>query len=280
MIDTKLMMDGNWQGQLATLFEDLVYVGVLVVVWLVAGIVIRWAIGRWFRALLTRAQLGTGRSDREKKQRARTLTGVIRTTVMVTLGVVLIGHGLSTLGVQIMPLIAGAGIAGLAIGFGAQSLVKDVITGLFILIEDQLGIGDVVKIGLITGKVEDFNLRRTVLRDLEGVMHVIPNSQILMVSNFTKGWSGLNLLIGVSHESDLNKAEAVLEKEFEKMMKDPELAALLVDKPELKGVEELSPTAVKLQVSVRTREGEQWRLRREMLLRIKQAFDKAKIKMG
>lgn len=269
-----------YKGLLISLMENLVLLVSLLTIWMVANVLIKWLANRWLKPVLLRAQIGSGRNERERTQRAKTVLGVVRATVLVILGALLLVQGLAKLGLQVGPLIAGAGIAGLAIGFGAQSLVKDVITGLFILIEDQFGIGDVVKIGVITGKVEDFNLRRTVLRDLEGAMHHIPNSQILTVSNLTKGWSGLNLLVSVGQEADLNKAVKVLEKEFSRMKADAELGPLLVSVPEVKGVEELSASGVKLQISARTVEGEQWKVRRAVLLRIKQAFDRAEITMG
>jgi small-conductance mechanosensitive channel len=155
----------------------------VIAVWVVASGLINSLGVKWLKLFLIHAQKAGHQSPKEKHRRADTITLVVRATVMIVLTVTLGMIGLSALGFDIGPLIAGAGIAGLAISFGSQNLVRDFITGLFILIENQFDLGDQVKIGGVSGVVEQFNLRHTVLRDADGTRHYIPNSTISVLSN-------------------------------------------------------------------------------------------------
>jgi small conductance mechanosensitive channel len=137
----------------------------------------------------------------EIQKRTRTLSRVLRKTVGILVGIMIVFTILDEIGINIGPALAGLGVVGIAVGFGAQSLVKDVINGLFILMENQFGIGDVVKVGDIKGLVEEVNLRRTILRDIDGAVHYIPNGEIVIASNYTREYSRVNLNITVSYES-------------------------------------------------------------------------------
>ena len=148
--------------------------------------------------------------DVEVQKRGKTLSNVIRNTVGILIIVLVFITILPEVGVNIGPFLAGLGIFGLAIGFGAQSLVKDIINGLFILTENQYGIGDVVKVAGIAGLVEEINLRRTILRDLDGIVHYIPNGEINIASNFTKGYSRVNMNISVAYGEDLDRVIDVI----------------------------------------------------------------------
>jgi small conductance mechanosensitive channel len=254
----------------------------------VLGLALGWVIGtalinslgvHYLKVFLIKAQDQVDRSKKEKEQRAKTITTVARTTAI--LGLTVIGGmiGMSALGFDIGPLIAGAGIAGLAIGFGAQSLVKDFINGLFILLEDQFGIGDVINVGDISGTVQEFNLRRTVLRDIDGIEHHIPNSEISILSNMTKDWSRLVVPIGISYEADLDKAIKVLEQVSKRFSKEKNFKDIFIEEPQVQAVNELADSAVVLRVLAKVQEGQQWGAKRQLLYRIKKAFDKAGIEI-
>ena len=175
------------------------------------------------------------------------------------------------LGINVTPILTGAGIVGIAVGFGAQDIVKNIFHGIFILMEDQYSEGDVVTIANITGTVENFDLRRTIIRDLDGVQHHVPNGEITVASNKTKGWSGINLDIGVAYNTNLSQLKRIveqvgkeLEQEHEEVTKAPELA----------GVEEFADSAIVVKVLGKTKPGAQWSMSRELRKRLKEAFDK------
>jgi small-conductance mechanosensitive channel len=215
----------------------------------------------------------------EEAQRARTLARVIRSTALV---IIVTAAGLMILvelGLDITPLIAGAGIAGVALGLGAQSLISDVIGGFFILMEDQFAVGDAIQVGDIGGGVEKMTLRATFLRDLEGTLHVIPNGEIRIVSNRTKGWSRVVVNVGVAYEEDIGRVVAALEKIGRDFNQDEEFAPLLLEEPTVTGVEALGDWTVTVRIMVKTRPGRQWEVARELRRRIKESFEREGIEM-
>src|SRR4030043_525458 len=155
---------------------------------------------------------------------------------------------LSEVGIYIAPVLAGVGIIGLAIGFGAQSLVKDIISGLFILIENQYRKGDVVKIADVSGLVEDINLRRTVLRDLDGIVHVVPNGEIRVASNLTKEWSRVNLNISVAYGEDLDRVITVINRVGQELTNDPQWAPLIIKAPQVLRVDKLGDSGIEIKI--------------------------------
>jgi len=181
---------------------------------------------------------------------------------------------LSELGMNIAPLLAGAGIMGLAVGFGAQSLVKDVISGLFLLLEDQYRRGDVVRIAGIAGLVEQVNLRRTVLRDLDGVQHHVPNGEITTASNMTKEYSRVNLNIGVAYDTNLDHAIKVLNEVGRSMVEDEKWTKLIIKPPEVLRVDNFGDSAIEIKMLAETKPLKQWDVMGELRLRIKRAFDR------
>jgi small conductance mechanosensitive channel len=186
--------------------------------------------------------------------------------------VLLIG---SELGFNILPVLASAGIAGLAIGFGAQSLVKDVISGFFILFEDQYGVGDVVRIGDFTGAVERMSLRATVLRNLEGQVHVVPNGNIQNVTVMTKEWARAVLDVTVRHEEEIGKVFEVLQRVGMRLAQDwPDR---VLEKPSILGVEKLDDTGMMVRCVVKTPPFKQADVLREWRRRVKDEFDRAGI---
>jgi small conductance mechanosensitive channel len=180
---------------------------------------------------------------------------------------------------DIGPLLASVGVLGLAISFGAQSLVKDVISGTFMLLEGQFGIGDVVRVTDVSGQVEKITLRTTVLRDSQGVVHIIPNGEITRVSNLTKTWSRAVLDVGVAYKEDVDRVIAVLDELGREFHADPEWGALLVEEPLVLGVEDLGDSAVVIRVSARTLPEKQWDVAREWRRRIKKRFDRENIEI-
>lgn len=176
--------------------------------------------------------------------------------------------------IDIGPILAGAGILGLAISFGAQSLVKDVISGFFILFENQFAIGDVIEVAGKSGLVEKMSLRVVVLRDSEGVMHVVPNSEIKVVSNKTRGWSRAVVDVGIAYDEDIDRALAVVRDEAAQLATDRTWSLQLDGVPEVLGVESLGDSSVVIRTVIRTQPGSQWNVAREFRRRIKNRFDR------
>jgi small-conductance mechanosensitive channel len=217
------------------------------------------------------------KSEREK--RAETLVHIIRNTIKIFIYIVAMFMILRELGVDIAPLLAGVGIAGLAIGFGAQTLVKDFITGFFILMENQYRVGDVVKIGDHAGLVEKIQLRTTVLRDLEGIVHIIPNGEVQSVRNMTYEWSRVVLDIGVAYKEDVDKVMGVLKDVGKKMRQEEPYRQFMLEDPQILGVDDFGDSAVTIKMLAKTCPLKQWDVGRELKRRIKYAFDKEGIEI-
>ena len=210
---------------------------------------------------------------RLREQRAQTLASLLGNVALVAIVIVVALTVLDILLDNIGPILASFGIIGLAISFGAQSLVKDVISGTFMLMEGQFGIGDVVRVSDVSGAVEKITLRTTVLRDVEGVVHIIPNGEITRVSNLTKAWSRAVLNIGVAYREDVDRVMDVLRDLVREFHADPEWGALLLEEPQVPGVESLGDSAVVIRVSAKTLPLKQWDVARELRRRIKKRFD-------
>ncbi len=217
---------------------------------------------------------------RMREQRARTVASLLNNIAAV---VIITGAALSVLstalGIKIAPLLAGVGVLGLAVSFGAQSLVKDVINGIFILMEGQFGIGDVIRVGETAGMVEKITLRTTTLRDLEGVVHIIPNGEINRVSNLTKTFSRAVLDIRVAYREDVDRVIGVLRDIGARLHADPEWRPLLIEEPEVLGIQMFSESAVIIRVVVKTLPLKQWDVARELRRRIKKRFDEERIEI-
>jgi small conductance mechanosensitive channel len=236
---------------------------------------------RSVRVLATRLEslIAGAAPSEEEAQRARTLARVIRSTALVTIVIVTGLMILLELGLDVTPLIAGAGVAGVALGLGAQSLISDVIGGFFILMEDQFAVGDAIQVGSIGGGVEKMTLRATFLRDLEGTLHVVPNGEMRIVSNRTKGWSRAVLNLGVAYEEDIGRAVTALGKIGHDFYQDEEFAPLLLEEPTVTGVEALGDWAMTIRIMVKTKPGKQWDVARELRRRIKESFEREGIEM-
>ena len=186
---------------------------------------------------------------------------------------------LSELGLDIAPLLAGAGIAGLAIGFGAQSLVKDVITGVFILLEDSITVGDVVNVGGHSGVVEGMTVRTVRLRDLSGNVHVVPFGEVQTVLNMTKDFAYALIEAGVAYKEDVDEVIGVLKEIGDEMCEDEEFGPMIMAPLEVMGLDSFGDSSVNIRVRMKTRPIKQWSVRREYHRRMKRVFDERGIEI-
>ena len=235
------------------------------------------AITRVFHMFATRAARRAEEYEgpfSERAKRVNTLAGFLRRAAALFVYVVALIMVLHELGVSIAPILAGAGVAGIAIGFGAQSLIRDLLAGLFILGEDQFRVGDVIKTAGVSGQVERITLRVTQVRDLEGVVHIIPNGEIKVVSNLTKGFSRVSLDVGVGYREDLDRVIKLLEAVAGELAADPEYVKLILEPPVVLGVEALAESQVTIRLLAKTQPLRQWDVARELRKRIKAAFDR------
>jgi small conductance mechanosensitive channel len=215
----------------------------------------------------------------EGEKRARTAASLVRTggaTLVLLIAALMVFR---EFGMDITPLLAGAGVAGLAIGFGAQSLIKDVIAGFFILMEDQYHVGDVIQAAGVSGQVERITLRMTIVRDLNGAVHFIPNGEIKVASNLTKEWSRAVLEVGVSYEEDIDHVFTVLDQIGRSLADDETFGKLVLEPPQVLGVEALADSQVTIRILAKTLPLQQWDVARELRRRIKGAFDREGIQV-
>lgn len=215
----------------------------------------------------------------QPEQRAVTLAGIFKSVSKIVIVLVAGLTILDILGLNTAPLIAGAGVAGLAISFGAQNLIRDFISGFFILLENQYKVGDVIRAAGVSGQVEDMNLRTTVLRDLEGVAHFIPNGEIKVVSNLAKEWSRAVVNVGVAYKEDLDRVVSVLNSVGQELSRDVIFGPSILESPQVLGVESFGDSQVTLRIVTKTRPLKQWETARELRKRIKAAFDREGIEM-
>lgn len=218
-------------------------------------------------------------SELEREKRTKTLQRVSVATVKILIIIVALMVALSEMGLDIGPLLAAAGVAGVAIGFGAQYLIQDIITGFFILIEDQYNVGDIICLNDTCGAVEEVTLRVTKLRDLDGVVHYIPNSEIKVASNMSQHFSRVNINVGVAYESDLDEVIDVINRVGKELTADPEWEEDIREAPQFFRVDEFGDSEILLKVLGEVRPGKQWDVSSELRKRLKDAFDEAGIEI-
>ena len=214
-----------------------------------------------------------------ERKREDTLIRIFNAALKVVVWLVAILTILPEVGINVGPLLAGAGIAGVAIGFGAQYMVRDFIAGLFIILENQYRIGDVVCFDGTCGLVEDIDLRKTVLRDLDGVVHNIPNGEIKKASNLSKDFARVNLNVGVSYDSDLEKVIEVVNRVGKELAEDPNWKEFIIKPPQFLRVEDFADSAIIIKILGETQPLKQWDVTGELRKRIKIAFDKEGIEI-
>ena len=245
---------------------------ILIVALAFGGILVLGVAGS--RAIEAVVARGAGdQPEEEVHKRADTLSRVLITAGQVFIIFVAVFIVLSELNVDIAPVLAGAGVVGIAIGFGAQSLVKDLVAGFFVVMENQYRVGDVVTIAGVSGLVEEINLRRTVLRDLDGTVHVVPNGEVRVASNLSKQWARVNLNISVSYGTDLDHAIAVINRVCAQMAAEPEWAPRIIKAPQVLRVDKLGDSGIDLKVLGDTRPLAQWDVMGEIRKRVKKACD-------
>lgn len=215
----------------------------------------------------------------ELEKRGETIGGILRRTIKTAIWIVAMVMTLKEFSFDIAPILAGAGIVGLAVGFGAQNLVRDVITGLFMLLENQISVNDVAVINGTGGLVVEINLRTTVLRGLDGTMHVFPNGAITTLSNMTRGYSYYVFDVGVAYKEDTDRVVAVLTEVAEELRQSEQFGPSILEPLDVLGVDHFADSAVVIKVRLKTLPVKQWEVGREMNRRIKKRFDAEKIEI-
>jgi len=223
---------------------------------------------------------GKGRRAREEvAKRVHTLSDILTPVVGVFIAIVAVFMILSEVGVNIAPLLASAGVVGIALGFGAQSLIRDYLSGLFIILEDQYRKGDWVSIAGVNGMVEDASLRRTVLRDFDGTVHTIPNGEVKVASNYTKDWSRVNLNIPVAYGEDLDHVTEVINRVGSQLAEDEYFGPKIIKAPQVLRVDNFGDSGIEIKVLGETKPIMQWEVTGELRKRIKKAFDEEGIEI-
>ncbi|MAT06729.1 MAG: mechanosensitive ion channel protein MscS [Acidimicrobiaceae bacterium] len=255
---------------------------VIVVVALLVNRFVRKAVHRYLRRLnrraIAQAEDDPGKSARStlRMTTASTiLASAASVAIFVIAGLVLLGE----LGISLGPLLAGAGIVGIAVAFGAQNLIRDVLGGLFVLIEDQYGVGDVIDAGRAVGRVEDFTLRVTKVRDLEGTLWFVPNGLIEDVGNLTQVWARAVLDFDVAYDADHDEAGEIIKRAADRIWQERRPNALVLEEPELWGVERLGDSAVSIRLAVKCAPADQWAVARAVRGEVKRDLDAAGIEI-
>jgi small conductance mechanosensitive channel len=250
---------------------------ILIIGW-VALAAVRIALRRMEGVLIARAR-GENEMPGEAIKRAETLAKLVRQAAVIVVWVMMILMILREVGVEIAPILASAGIVGLAVGFGAQNLVRDLITGFFMILENQVRVGDVAIVNGTGGLVEKINLRTIVLRDLSGVVHVFPNGTINTLANVTREWSAYVFTVGVAYKEDTDHVVDVIRRVGRELRQDEELGPFMLEDIEIFGVDAFAESAVEIKGRIKTVPIKQWDVGREFLRRVKKAFDREGIEI-
>src|SRR3990172_1347578 len=259
------LLTSTW-GEIEDRAPDVAFI---IVVLLLAYALFRAIFPRFARSAMMR---GAHPPDEEMAKRADTIIGVVDRTAGI--GVLLIGTItiMREVGVDITAIVTGLGITGLALALGAQALVRDAINGIFVLAEDQYRRGDVIRVADVTGTVEDITLRRTIIRDEDGVVHSVPNGSIGVVSNYTRDYAQVNVPMRVSYGEDLERVRIVAEAVGKELASDAQLGGLITEAPTLKAVESVGEQGVEVTVTARTRPAARWEVAAELRQRLAEAF--------
>jgi small conductance mechanosensitive channel len=242
-----------------------------------ATFVLNVVLKRLVSGVIGRIRNGGRRLPREQAKRVETLSAVLRAAITTLVWLIGIMLALSETGLDIGPLLATAGIGGIAIGFGAQNIVRDFLAGIFVLLEEQYNVGDVIDIAGVSGKVEKITLRTTTLRDIEGRVHVVPNGEISVSTNHTKGYSRHLLDLPVPYDEDIDRVVDTVKQIGGEMQKDPSYAGKIISPIQVLGVEAYGSSSVTLRAYIDTIAGEQWNVGRELRRRLKQAYTDERI---
>jgi small conductance mechanosensitive channel len=250
---------------------DIVIVAAALAAAAIASLLVAWALRR-----LERRIEGVS-PDEPTIKRAKTITGLARVTAVITIWVIAILTALAEIGVQIGPLLAAAGVGGIVIGLGAQSFVKDLIAGFFVIAERQYDVGDVVQVADVTGTVEEIGIRTTVLRDLDASRHVVPNGEIRVSTNMTRDFSRYLLDLPIPYDADPDAVMQIVRETAEQMRIEPHWKDDVVAPVDVLGVEDYAESAVTVRVLLQCRPGRQWAVGREYRRRLKAALEAVRI---
>ncbi len=240
-----------------------------IAIWILARTLVR----RWSQRVRLKLESTGDLRDRARAQRLETVSRTFSTVILLVVVSIAVLIVLAVWGVPIIPIVASLSVVGVAIGFGAQSFIKDLIAGLFVLIEDQYAIGDVVELAGVSGTVEEIRLRTTVLRGLDGSVYHIPNGEIRVAKNLTHEYSRLVVDLSIAYEESVDRAIDVIGEESASFAADPDWAHRLIEDPVVLGVDELADSGVIVRVLMTTDPDERWTVKREFLRRIKNRLD-------
>ncbi len=262
--------------------ETALRVALIEVATLIAYVALRTAVSVSVRHLLERRAFETDAGEVPPLEMERRLSTIARLVVRVA-GTVLVVIGalmaFGEFGIDIGPAVAGLGVVGIAVGFGAQALVRDWLAGIFIVIENQYSAGDVVRIADVQGVVEDFSLRRTTLRDLDGTVHTVPNGHITVASNLTRLWARVNLDVRVAYDTDIDVATELINRVGRQLFADADWGQRMIEAPSVMRVDALADSAMTLKVLGQVRAAEQWAVAGELRKRILAAFGREGIEI-
>jgi len=259
----------------ATVTNWLINHGIPILIIVVVGVVLWFLLKKFLPPIVRRtvAQTGYEESEEGLKKRTDTLLSIFRGMGRVLIIIVVIIMILDEVGVAIAPVLAGFGIAGVALGFGAQYLIRDLIAGIFIILENQYRVGDVVRVADIGGLVEYVTLRKTVLRDLDGVVHHVPNGEIKTASNFTRHFARVNLNVSVGYGTDLDHAISVINRVGKELAEDEKWRDVIKSPPQALRVDNLGDSGIDIKILGDVKPMQQWGVMGELRLRLKKAFD-------
>jgi len=244
---------------------------------LVVWLIVRRSLPRLIRRTLT--QTMAGETEEAIQKRTDTIRPIFSGTASIIIAIIVLFMILPELDISIAPVLAGFGIAGIAVGFGAQYLIRDLIAGFFILLENQYRVGDVARVADIAGLVEEVHLRKTVLRDLDGIVHHVPNGEIRVASNFTKKFSRVNLNVPVAYGTDLDHAFEVINRVGQEMVKEDYWREIILDPPKVLRVDNFGDSGIEIKILGDTKPIKQWEVMGELRRRIKKAFDEERIEI-
>lgn len=266
-----------WENNQDEIVSTILSIVLIIALLVIVQIVVRRLVSKALHTIVSRAESKRVRDAAAVKRRADTTASTVSWVLEIFLIFIGAAFILAELGINVTALVAGLGIVGIGLGMGAQTLVKDVINGLFILVEDQYGVGDVVEIAGVSGVVTEINPRRTVLRDLSGNVHIVPNSAIVVATNMTADFSRINLDVGVAYEEDINHVIEVTNEVCAELAKDKPEDILTV--PSVLRVNDLGDSAVVVKIMGDVRIGTQWALMGELRRRLKVRYDEEGIEI-
>jgi small conductance mechanosensitive channel len=259
----------------ATVVTWLIDHGIRILIIVVVGAVLWFALNKFLPPIVRRSVARTKYKESKEgiEKRTNTLLSIFKGMGRVFIGVVAIMMVLSEVGLPVAPILAGFGIAGIAIGFGAQYLIRDLIAGIFIILENQYRVGDVARVADVAGLVEEVTLRKTVLRDLDGIVHHVPNGEIRIASNFTRHFGRVNLDIAVAYDTDLDHAISVINRVGQELAEDEKWRKVIKSPPQVLRVNNLGDSGIDIKILGDVKPIEQWAVMGELRLRLKKAFD-------